>query len=156
MWQKETKNMECCTDLTLWKHPSFILQCIQYTRMLSLCQVVFIPSLKKKSESQPISLFKQVTTLRKYSTSHGYDGIPWHQALSPLSLFILSDLPIPITYKYHFMLMTCEFLMPTQTTPWGPDSCKCLFDPSTWMRHRCLKLSISQTRLSSVHQQNVV
>lgn len=96
MWQKETKNMECCTDLTLWKHPSFMLQCIQYTCMLmSSCFYSFI---KKKKIWRSIHQSIQTSyNSEKYSTRHGYDRIPWHQALSPLSLFILSDLSILIT-----------------------------------------------------------
>lgn len=45
----------------------------------------------------------------------------WWHSLAPslgsfLALFILGDLSISVTYKYHFMLMTSGFKTPAQTT----------------------------------------
>lgn len=83
----------------------------------------------------------------------------WHfqaPSLGLLSLSTLNDLSIPLTNKYHLHAHDPQIYNLPNLPLQGPNSCKCFPDFSTRIWHACLKPGASQTRHSSVRQQNVV
>lgn len=126
MWQKETKNMECCwSDVKTHIHLCVIMYTIHMHAYLKFC----FSFIKIKQNWRSTHQSSQTNyNFENYSTRDGHGSSPWHQALGPF--FIVGDLPIPITHKCRSMLMTHGFITPAQTTQRSR-----FMQVSTWLLH---------------------